>query len=173
MQKNNTKRLVHVALLIAVEIVLSRFCSINTPIVRISLGFIPIAMVGMLYGPIWAGLAAAIGDIIGAVLVPTGAYFPGFTLTAFATGFTYGILLKDQDSWLRIILAVAIVSIALNLCLDTLWLYILTGQGYMALLPTRVVKCVIMTPVQVVVLRFISNRIHLYVANQENQLKNS
>lgn len=159
-QDKTTKRIVQVALLIAVEVVLSRFLSINTPIVRISLGFIPIALTGMLYGPVWAGMAAVIGDIIGAVLVPTGAYFPGFTLTALATGVTYGLLLKKQAGWGRIIAASLIVTVTLNLCLDSLWLHILTGQGYLALLPTRIVKCVIMAPVQALVLRFITSRVY-------------
>ena len=34
-QKSNTKRLVVLAFLIALEIILTRFCSIQTPIVRI------------------------------------------------------------------------------------------------------------------------------------------
>lgn len=157
---SKTKRMTHIALLIAVEIVLSRFCSINTPIVRIGFGFIPIAMIGMMHGPLWAGGAAAMADFIGLMLFPTGAYFPGFTLTAFLTGVTYGLLLHRKNNWRRIILAVGIISLVLNLCLDTLWLYIITGQGYMALLPTRILKCMIMTPVQIVVIRLISSRLY-------------
>ena len=56
-QKSNTKRLVVLAFLIALEIILTRFCSIQTPIVRIGFGFLPVAMMGILYGPIWAGSA--------------------------------------------------------------------------------------------------------------------
>ena len=64
-QKSNTKRLVVLAFLIALEIILTRFCSIQTPIVRIGFGFLPVAMMGILYGPIWAGIGYAIGDLLG------------------------------------------------------------------------------------------------------------
>ena len=74
--------MVQVAALIAIEIVLSRFCSIATPIVKIGFGFVPIAVCGMLYGPVWAGVAGGAADLLGAVLFPIGAYFPGFTLSA-------------------------------------------------------------------------------------------
>ena len=35
------------AFLIALEIILTRFCSIQTPIVRIGFGFLPVAMMGI------------------------------------------------------------------------------------------------------------------------------
>ena len=62
-QKSNTKRLVVLAFLIALEIILTRFCSIQTPIVRIGFGFLPVAMMGILYGPIWAGRFAGHADL--------------------------------------------------------------------------------------------------------------
>ena len=93
MKKQNTQRLIVIAFFIALEIILTRFCSINTDILRIGFGFLPVAMVAMLYGPLWAGAAYAIGDILGMIIFPTAGYFPGFTLTAFLTGCTYVIFL--------------------------------------------------------------------------------
>ena len=46
MQKNSVKTIVTVALLIAVEVVLNRFCSINTESLKIGFGFVPIAVCG-------------------------------------------------------------------------------------------------------------------------------
>ena len=43
--------------------------------------------------PISAGVAYAIGDILGMMIFPSGSYFPGFTLTAFLTGVIYGVVL--------------------------------------------------------------------------------
>ena len=43
-KKSATSRLVIMAFLIAMEIILTRFCSINTPILRIGFGFLPVAM---------------------------------------------------------------------------------------------------------------------------------
>ena len=51
MRKIRTADLVIMAFLIALEIVLTRFCSINTPILRIGFGFLPVAMLGIMYGP--------------------------------------------------------------------------------------------------------------------------
>lgn len=76
-QKSNTKRLVILAFLIALEIILTRFCSIQTPIVRIGFGFLPVAMMGILYGPIWAGIGYAIGDLLGHADLPISSVLPG------------------------------------------------------------------------------------------------
>ncbi|MBK5246006.1 MAG: ECF transporter S component [Peptostreptococcaceae bacterium] len=51
--KNNSKvtRLITIGLFIALEIILTRFLSINTPFIRIGFGFLPVAMLGIMYGP--------------------------------------------------------------------------------------------------------------------------
>ena len=61
------------ALLIALDVVFSRVLAINTPLMKIGLGFAAVAVAAMLYGPAWAALTAALGDLIGALLFPTGA----------------------------------------------------------------------------------------------------
>jgi ECF transporter S component (folate family) len=149
-----------IGFLIALEIILTRFLSINTPIVRIGFGFVPVAIVAVLYGPLWAGLAYAIGDIIGAFLFPTGAFFPGFTLTAFLTGLTFGLFLYGRQISLKTVLpASLIVCILLNLCLDTLWLHILMGEGMWALIPSRLIKCGVMIVIQSALLPVICGKI--------------
>jgi len=154
MKKPNVKRLVLTAMLIALEIVFTRFLSIQTPIIRISFGFLPIAIIAVLYGSVYAGIGAAIADLIGVTLFPTGAFFPGFTLTAFLTGVTYGVFLYNRSKNLVNICAAAlIVTMVLQLGLDTLWVQILTGKGYIALLPARIIKSLIMAPVQVICIR--------------------
>ena len=42
--KFDVKKLIQISLLIAIEVILTRFCSIQTPIVRIGFGFLPIAI---------------------------------------------------------------------------------------------------------------------------------
>ena len=156
MKTQNTQRLIVIAFLIALEVILTRFCSINTDILRIGFGFLPVAMVAMLYGPLWAGAAYAIGDLLGMMIFPTAGYFPGFTLTAFLTGCVYGVVLYGRPkTWLRILCAVLPVCLIINLCLDTLWLNITLGQGYLVLLPTRIFKCAVMIPIQTVLIHFI------------------
>lgn len=156
MFRSNTQKLVITAFFIALEIILTRFCSINTDIIRIGFGFLPVAVIGILFGPLWAGAAYAVGDILGMMIFPTGSFFPGFTLTAFLTGTIYGIFLhRKTPSFKTIILPVLIICLGINLFLDTLWLSILFGQGYLALFPARIIKCVVMIPVQLILIKLV------------------
>ena len=158
--KFDVKKLIQISLLIAIEVILTRFCSIQTPIVRIGFGFLPIAIIGMMYGPLSAGVAYAIGDLLGVALFPTGSFFPGFTITAFLTGIVYGVFLYNKPkTWPRIIGAVLTVCLVINLGLDTLWLSILMGKGYIALLPTRIMKAVLMIPVQTFIIGIIWKKV--------------
>lgn len=156
----NTKSLIFLAFLIALEIILTRFLSINTPIVRIGFGFLPVAMAGILFGPLWAGLAYALGDVLGMLLFPAGPYFPGFTLSAFLVGLVYGFFLHNKPiTWKRVLIPVAIVTMVINLCLDTFWLYILMDKAVISLLPARLLKCAIMLPVQLLLIQAVWHRL--------------
>lgn len=158
--KQNTIKLVVTAFLMAMEVILTRFLSLFLITIRIGFGFLPVAITAILYGPFWAGAAYALGDLIGMVIFPTGPYFPGFTITAFLTGAVYGLILhKKPVSWKRTLLAASIVCIVLNLGLDTFWLYMLYDKGFFALLPTRLVKCAVMLPIQVLAIHVIWNRV--------------
>ncbi len=159
MQKITTRQLVLMALLVAMAVVLSRFLSISTQSMKIGFSFVPIVLLGMLYGPIWAGVCAAMADFIGAILFPVGAYFPGFTLTAALTGVVYGLFLYKQPKPLRVVAAVGLVEFGLNLILNTWWIHLLYGTNYLALLPTRALKNVVMFPIQIVIILLIIPRL--------------
>ena len=160
MQRNIVEKVVTLALLIALEIILTRFLSINTPIVRIGFGFLPVAVCGILYGPLWAGAAYACGDILGMLIFPSGQYFPGFTATAVVTGVIYGLYLyKKEVTWPRVILASMTVLIISTLCLNTLWLSILYGNAFLGMLPTRIMEAAILWPVQVVTIKLVNDRL--------------
>ncbi len=168
--QSKTQKLVTVAFLIAISIVLTRFCSINTPILRIGFGFLPCALIGIAYGPLWAGVGYAIADILGMMIFPTGMFFPGFTLTALLTGFAYGFLYRNQNvTFKSSIIPNAVVSFGLNLILDTIWLTILMGQGFWVLLPTRLIKCVVMFFIQVILIPLVWNRIVLHIPGAKVQ----
>lgn len=161
------KILVTVSLLISLEIILTRFLSITTPIVRIGFGFLPIAICGMLYGPVWAGTAGLISDLIGAILFPSGAYFPGFTLSAILTGVIFGFFLHDKEmSSVKLLFAVLINNIGISLLLNTLWLTILTGSPFIALIPTRILQSVLMVGVQFIVIKMMNKPVSSFMKNQ-------
>ena len=85
-KKIPVRTVVYLGVLTALEIVLSRFLSISAWNIKIGFSFVPIAAAAMLFGPLPAAVAAALGDLLGAILFPIGPYFPGFTVTAFLTG---------------------------------------------------------------------------------------
>ena len=160
--RGDISRLVIIALMIAMEIVLTRWVGIMIipPFARISLGFLPIAMVGIKYGPLYAGAAAAMADLIGFWLFPPAfPYFPGFTFTAFLAGIVYGIFLhKKSEKMLNIVIAAAIVTIFIQGVLDTIWLIIMFGEGFIGIMPARLVRTAIMLPVQIVTIKLVAER---------------
>lgn len=98
--KLTTRQLAILALLVSLNIILSRFLSLRVPMggiegVRIGFGPLPIIFAGLAFGP-WAGFSAgALGDLVGYFINPLGgAYMPVFTLTAGLRGFFPGIVWK-------------------------------------------------------------------------------
>lgn len=163
LHKTKLETLVHVALLIAIEIVLTFFCSIQTPIVRIGLGFVPIAVCGMLFGPVWAGVAYGIGDILGSFLFSGMGYFPPLTISYILTGVVFGLCLyKRKEGWLPILCAAGINCLVISLFITTYWLHLLRGAPYLGVFIPRIVQCSIMLPIQFVVMRFLQKPIFLY-----------
>jgi ECF transporter S component (folate family) len=145
-----TKILVFLSLLVAMDVVLTRYLSFQIDIIRISLGFIPQSFSSILFGPLIGGAGAVLGDILGMIIAPKGAYFPGFTFSALLTGIIYGLFLfRKPKTLLRISLAVLCITLFVDIGLNTYWLTILLGKGYIAILPARIIKCAIMMPVQV------------------------
>lgn len=150
----NLKKIIYLSLLIAMEVIFTRFLSIKTPIVRIGFGFLPIAIAAMMFGPIYGGIMAALSDLIGMMLFPSGgAYFPGFTLSAFVTGAIFGIILYRKTKTVkRVAIAVLIDTIVVTLILNSVWLTILTGQGILAIFPARLIKAGIMIPIEILLI---------------------
>lgn len=147
---NKTRVLVFMALFISLEVVLTRFFSIQTPIVRIGFGFLPVALSSIMLGPIIGGITAAVADVVRMFAFPSGfPYFPGFTFSALASGMIYGLFLyKKPKTLLRIALAVLTVTVVVDLGLNTLWLTVFMGNA-MSAFAVRLVKSLIMFPIQV------------------------
>ena len=153
----NTKKLIVSAQLLALDVVLTRLLAINTPLMKIGLGFAAVALCAILYGPWWAALVAALGDLVGALLFPTGAFFPGFTLTAACTGFIFGLCLyRRGKSLLWPILAAVLNVVLVSFLLNTAMISYISGTPYATLLKARAVQLAVMLPVQIAVLVFLS-----------------
>lgn len=150
-------RVVFCALLIAATIVLQRFLSLRTPIIQVNFMFLPIMLAGMTLGWKGATLVSTISDLIGAILFPSGAFFIGYTLTAFLTGFTAGVCLYrpggvklDKIFILRLVICILIITGLLNGGLNTLWILMMSGSASNVILPIRIAKQLIMAPVMLI-----------------------
>lgn len=145
-------------ILIAMQVVLSRWLSIPTQFVKISFAFIPVVFMAMTFSPLLAGVGNGFADFIGASLFPSGPFFPGFTLTAFLAGVIYSSFYYKKEMTLkRIILANVTVTVFMNLILNTLWLYIMFGSSALAFIPARLISSSIMLVVQVTITYSMSN----------------
>ena len=152
----STQKLVLLALMVALNVVLGRLSVQFTPEIRLSVfGFLPIALAGMLMGPLYGGLTGAAGDILNYVLFTHvyGAYFPGYTLTAVLSGWWYGRTLHgNRVTWLRAILAIAPVIILGEMLLNSVWVYMTHSKTFWAKLPMRLLTNAVECPVKVLLL---------------------
>ena len=147
--KINTRQMAAMGAMIALEVILSRFLSINAWNIKIGFAFVPVVITAILYGPLAAGIVGAAADFLGAVLFPIGAYFPGFTLTAFLTGLVFGFFLYKKQTLPQIAGAVLINQMILGLFLNTLWISVLYGSEFRALLAVRFIQALILSVVQI------------------------
>lgn len=151
---NKIKKIIISALLLAATIVIERFLSINTSILSIGFSFVPLILAGIILGWKYSLLIAALADLIGALLFPFGTYFVGYTISSGLRGLVYGLLLYrkegfklDKKFMIRLLIAILIVTIFINGGLNTLWLVITMQKAFLVILPTRVLKQLIMIPV--------------------------
>ena len=178
MSKN--KKIILTAVLLAMLIILSRFLSIKTPILKISFAFVPTMLCAVWLGPKWTVLLNVLGDLIGATLFPTGPYFIGYTISTAIAGFIYGMFLyrKEENSYsdkqflIRLILSTALVALVVNMGLNTLWTSITSGKAFMVLFWARIVKQLIMVPIHIIVILFIEktlrNPFYKYMVNDND-----
>ena len=73
--KINTRQMAAMGAMIALEVILSRFLSINAWNIKIGFAFVPVVITAILYGPLAAGIVGAAADFLGAVLFPIGGSF--------------------------------------------------------------------------------------------------
>ena len=148
--RHDTVRIVTLALLIALQVVLSRFLSINLQFLKIGFSFIPLMFAGYLYGASGGVIVAATSDLIGSLLFPSGPFFPGFTATAALAGFVYGLVLNGKGTTLKITVGVLAEQVICSLLLNSWWLSILYHSPFTVLLTTRIWQVLVMTFVEIV-----------------------
>ena len=116
----------------------------------IKIGFSSIAnqFVYYLFGPATGCFYGGALDILKYLITPPGAFFPGWTVGAMPPGVLYGCFFyKRKLTIVRVLAAELCVSVVCNMILGTLWLDMMYGKGFFVLLPMRVIKNLVMWPV--------------------------
>ncbi|MBE7026913.1 MAG: folate family ECF transporter S component [Ruminococcaceae bacterium] len=156
---NMVRKLAFGAILVALQIILSRYLGIQTDIFQISLGFVPIAIAAMMLGPSWAVFIALVSDFVGTMIAGTGAYNPMFSINAvlYALIFAWMFYKKDIGVW-RVVVCVMIQLVFVAVPLTPLWLYIyhkyVTGmvKAFSVIFTAKLTASLIEAAVKVVVL---------------------
>ena len=142
-----------IGMLGAVSIVLGSLVFMVGDFLKVGFNFLPNEFVYYLFGPVVGVVYGAALDILTFIVRPTGTFFFGFTLSAIITGFIFGtILYKRPLSMKRILVANLLQLVVVNLLLNTYWLTILYGYNFIAILPVRAIKALIMLPVETIML---------------------
>lgn len=153
MKTLKTKELTSIALFIALAIVLSFLKIVITQFIEIHFKFIPIAFSGFFFGPVVGGIVGGLADVLGYLVYPTGPFHLGFTISTIMSGIIYGLVLKGKTySFKKIIFAVALNTLIVSMGLNTLWLSQLYGQPFLVVLISRIIKEVIMLPINIAIL---------------------
>lgn len=156
-----TRNVVFCGLMAALAIVLGMVASISIgQYIRIGFSGLPNRMVDFLFGPVVGCFFGGALDVLKYLMKPEGPFFFGFTFNAMLSGLIYGsILYRKPVRWKRIILAEFLVKLLINCILNTLWLSMLYGNAFVVLLPPRILKNIIMLPIDSVILYFSLNYI--------------
>ena len=149
----NLRRLIFAALICALCVVVgSLFITVGDNL-RIKFTFFFVAVGSAVYGPVAALLVGTVSDILGFVLFPSGAFFPGYTLSSMLGALIYALLLyRKKITVLRIFCAKFLVNYLVNVLLGSLWSKMMFGKGYLYYMTTSLVKNTLLLPVEVMLL---------------------
>ncbi|ANZ57632.1 ECF transporter S component [Fructilactobacillus lindneri] len=151
------KGITYLAILMVAEIILGRLVIGNSS-VQFTFSFIIIAIIAKWYGPFWSVGIAIIVDFIGTMLSGQ-PYFIGFTLSAVLVVIIYSLAFygKDKVSIWNVLVTTLIITIFINILLNSLWVSILAHTSFYYFLPVRIIKNLISFPIQTILLYWILN----------------
>lgn len=145
--------IVTVGVLLAAAVVLDGFGSIRIgDYLKINFAFLPLAMTGILFGPVAGCAAGLLTDLIGYLVNPIGGFIPELMLITGLEGLIYGLVLYNIKSertyrtFIRVVAARFIVCAVCNLTLNTLALYnygFISGASFGAVFTARVATNII------------------------------
>ena len=144
--------LVLTAVMISLNVFIERFPSFQSLNNHYSLSIITVVFAAVYLGLPSTVCVAALGDIIGSILVPKGAYFPGFTLTNAIAALILWVFLHKKVNTVNTVLSVVINKVVCTLLLNSLWISLLYKGGidaFPAYLVSRLPQAGIMTVIDI------------------------
>jgi len=167
---STAKPLVSTGIFIALVIIFTHIFAIQTPFVRISFGFLPIALFAALFGPLRAALMAAAADLFGCLIFSPGLFFPGFTCSAALSGLVYGYFFyKKEITIKRSVMACGLVFLAIDLGLNTLWLVLLYQKAASAFFLSRLLKSALLFPAHVSLIFMLSKPLGVFLPRHSSR----
>lgn len=153
------------AILIALNIVITRLLSIDIGAVRIGFSFLPIAFGSMLFGPATGAAFALIADVLG-MLMSGGLPWLGFCFNTVLHGVTYGIFLFNKPkNYKNILLCVILQAVIIDTLLGSIWFNHYIGTPLVAALWTRGLDALIMIPVKVFIIKYMWTYVGIRIEN--------
>ncbi|RRK10138.1 folate family ECF transporter S component [Lactiplantibacillus garii] len=138
--QSTVKKLTLLGVLTAMQIVLGSLLSIQFLTTKIAFAFIIVALTARLFSPLVTAGSTALAYFLGMLLFPKFTFFPGFILTAFLTGLTFGLAFQHHTTLTRVLCANFIVVFVWNFILNSLWLHTMYMTPWTVLLTTRLIQ---------------------------------
>ena len=140
------------SLMMALNIVLGYFTIQFSAYLRIGFGFMTQPIIAIFFGPLVACITGILQDIISLILKPTGPYNPIYSLSVGISAIMYGVMLyKKNPTFTRILMTKLLVIIVGNIIFNSIALAPTVGNGLIGILPSRLLKNVILYPIQTII----------------------
>lgn len=149
----NLRSIAECGILIALYVVTNTLSIYITPTLKLTFSYLVFGIIGWRFGVVTGALAGAVCDITAYIVYSSGALHLGFTLSAALTCAVFGAFLyrREISVW-RVIVSRSLINILINIALNTFWLSNLYGKAYIVLLGERVVKNLVLLPVEITLL---------------------
>lgn len=150
------KVLAFCAVMIAINALLEYFAQDITAYIRVSFGFATLPVVSAFFGPIAGCVTGILQDLAGFLIKPTGALLITLTFNEGIAGMIFGIMLYNKKiTFGRIFLTELVIIFGVNILLNSIALAPTVGSGFIGILPSRIIKNIIMLPIQSVIVYFV------------------
>ncbi len=130
--KITLKKLCILSLMTAITAILSIYCTFRIGnAIKIPFKFVSVFLTAVMFGPLWGGMIAVLGDILNVFLAPSGPWIPMITAVEFLNGIVFGIFFYKRSYETKSYFSRTFVCCLILLLLDMiLTSAVLTNVGY-------------------------------------------